>query len=254
MGKLDGKVAIITGASGGIGSATARLFVSEGAKVLLVDRAGDALAGLCRELAPHAASAFADVSLEADTQSYVRRAVEHFGGVDILYANAGVEGQVAPLTELGAEAFDRVYAVNVRGVFLAIKHAAPALAKRGGGSILVTSSIAALVGSRGLSAYVTSKHALTGLVQCAALELAPAGIRVNSINPGPIDNRMMRSIEGQAAPGNAAAVRQGFEAQVALGRYGTNEEIARLALFLASADSSYCSGAAFVADGGFTAQ
>jgi NAD(P)-dependent dehydrogenase (short-subunit alcohol dehydrogenase family) len=119
---------------------------------------------------------------------------------------------------------------------------------------VVTSSIAALIGSRGLGAYVTSKHALTGLARTAALELAPLGIRVNTINPGPIDNRMMHSIEEQADPKAAAAVRHAFEAQVALGRYGKNEEIARLALFLASADSSYCTGGLFVADGGFTAQ
>jgi NAD(P)-dependent dehydrogenase (short-subunit alcohol dehydrogenase family) len=254
MGKLDGKVAIITGASGGIGSATARLFVREGAKVLLVDRASDSLQGLTRELAPNAAEAYADVSREADTLAYVRRAVESFGGVDVVFANAGVEGPVVPLTALDADAFDRVLAVNVRGVFLAIKHAAPELQKRGGGSIMITSSIAALIGSRGLGAYTTSKHALTGLAKTAALELAPHGIRVNTINPGPVDNRMMRSIEQQASPTAAAEVRRGFEAQVALGRYARNEEIAQLALFLASADASYCTGGLFVADGGFTAQ
>jgi NAD(P)-dependent dehydrogenase (short-subunit alcohol dehydrogenase family) len=147
-----------------------------------------------------------------------------------------------------------VWSVNVLGVFLGIKYAAPEMAKRGGGSIIITSSIAGMIGSRGLGAYVTSKHALVGLARTAALELAPQRIRVNTIHPGPIDNRMMRSIEDQAAPGHADDVKHGFESQVALGRYGTNDEIAQLALFLAGKESSYCTGARFVADGGFTAQ
>src|SRR5690606_30722279 len=137
---------------------------------------------------------------------------------DVLFANAGIEGRVCPITELSAEVFDRVLAVNVRGVFLGIKHAAPHMQKRGGGSIVITSSVAALVGSAGLTAYVTSKHALTGLARSAALELAASNIRVNTVNPGPIDNRMMRSIEDQAQPGHGDAVKRGFEAQVALGR------------------------------------
>jgi 3alpha(or 20beta)-hydroxysteroid dehydrogenase len=254
MGKLEGKVAIITGATGGIGAATAGLFAGEGAKVMLVDRDALKLAELCREFGANGRWAAADVSSQADTQRYVREAVSAFGGVDILFANAGIEGSVSPLVDLAPDVFDQVWAVNVRGVFLGIKYAAPELAKRGGGSIVITSSIAALIGSRGLGAYVTSKHALTGLARTAALELSADKIRVNTVNPGPIDNRMMRSIEEQAQPGQAEAVRHGFEGQVALGRYGSNLEIARMALFLASADSSYCTGGLFVADGGFTAQ
>jgi NAD(P)-dependent dehydrogenase (short-subunit alcohol dehydrogenase family) len=150
------------------------------------------------------------------------------------------------------EAFDHVLAVNVRGVFLAMKSAIPEIAKRGGGSIVVTSSIAGMVGSPGLSAYVTSKHALIGLARSAAIEFAPQRVRVNTIHPGPIDNRMMRGIEGQLAPDHGDEVKRGFEAQVPMGRYGTNQEIANLALFLASADATYCTGSMFVADGGFT--
>ncbi len=128
------------------------------------------------------------------------------------------------------------------------------MAKRGGGSIVITSSVAGLVGSPQLAAYVTSKHALIGLARASALDLASDHIRVNTVNPGPIDNRMMRSIEEQIAPGQGGTVKQGFEQKVALGRYGTNQEIAQLALFLASDDSSYCTGSVFVADGGFVAQ
>jgi 3alpha(or 20beta)-hydroxysteroid dehydrogenase len=254
MGKLKGKTAIITGGAGGIGQATARLFIDEGASVLLVDRDEGVLREACERLGRHAAFFAADISEAGAAQRYVAAAKSKFGGVDVLFANAGIEGAVRPLVELPVEDFDRVLAVNVRGVFLGIRAAAPEMAARGGGSIIVTSSVAGLIGSRGLSAYVTSKHAVIGLARCAALELAPQHIRVNTVNPGPIENRMMRSIEEQASPGHGSDVKHGFEQMVALGRYGTNEEIARLALFLASDDSSYCTGSVFVADGGFTAQ
>lgn len=252
--KLKGKVAVITGAAGGIGRATAQLFLREGARVLLVDRDREPLAALAKELGSEVGYEQADVSKQEDSERYVRRASEQFGGIDILFANAGVEGTFARITELAPRDFDRVWEVNVRGVFLGIKYAAPEIAKRGGGSIVITSSIAGLIGSPGLSAYVTSKHALLGLCRCAALELAAQRVRVNTINPGPIDNRMMQSIEQQAAPDNPQAVHAGFTAQMALGRYGTNDEIARLTLFLASDDASFCTGSVFVADGGFTAQ
>lgn len=254
MGKLKGKTAIITGGAGGIGQATAQLFVQEGANVMLVDRDEGALHACCERLGRHSAFFACDVSEAASAQEYVQAARSKFDGVDVLFANAGIEGAVRPIVELPVEDFDRVQAVNLRGVFLGIRAAAPEIAARGGGSIVVTSSVAGLVGSRGLSAYVASKHAVIGLVRCAALELAAQHIRVNTVNPGPIDNRMMRSIEDQAAPGHGADVKHGFEQMVALGRYGKNEEIARLVLFLASDDASYCTGGVYVADGGFCAQ
>ena len=253
MPKLNQKVAIVTGATGGIGRATATSFVREGARVMLVDRDEAALRALSTELGPNTHYAVADVCRVEDNQRYVRATVERFGGLDILFANAGIEGTVAPITELPVDAFDRVLAVNVRGVFLGMKFAIPEIAKRGGGSIIATSSVAGLVGSPSLSAYVTSKHALIGLARSAALELAATRIRVNTVHPGPIDNRMMRGIEDQLAPGKGEEVRTGFEQQVPMGRYGTNQEIANLALFLASDDASYCTGSVFVADGGFTA-
>lgn len=248
--KLQGKVATVTGAAGGIGEAAAKLFTREGAKVLLVDRDEPRLARLASELGTK--YQLADVSNQEDTLRYVARARDELGGIDVLFANAGVEGTVAPLSELSPADFDRVWAVNVRGVFLGIKYAAPEIAKRGGGSIVITSSIAGLIGSPGLGAYVTSKHAVIGLARTAALEFPQLKVRVNTINPGPIDNRMMQSLHDQAQPSAPQAVRQAFEAQIALGRYGRNEEIAQLALFLASEDSSYCTGGVFVADGGFT--
>ncbi len=253
MARLNDKVVIITGGSGGIGFATARLFVHEGARVLLVDQKEGPLQEVAAQIGGNIAWTAADVSKPEDTERYVREAVERFGGVDILFANAGIEGAVRPLTETAPEEFDRVLAVNVRGAWLGIKYAAPEIAKRGGGSIVLTSSVAGLVGARGLGPYVASKHALIGLAKSAALELAAQNIRVNTVNPGPIENRMMRSIEQQANPGDPVAVKSGFETLIALKRYGTNDEIARLALFLASDESSYCTGSVFVADGGMTA-
>jgi len=254
MASLNGKTAIVTGAAGGIGAATAALFVREGASVMAVDRDGEGLTRTVERIGgDRIATCVADISSPADVGRYVAATISRFGGLDILFANAGIEGRVAPITQQTPEDLRKVLAVNVEGPFYAIQAAAPHLARRGGGAIVVTSSIAGLVGSAGLSPYVMSKHAVTGLVKCAALELAAQKIRVNSLHPGPIENRMMRSIEEQAAPGKAAAVKDGFAAQVALGRYGTNEEIAQLALFLVSDASSYCTGAAFVADGGFIA-
>ena len=254
METLSGKTAIVTGAAGGIGAATAALFVREGASVMAVDRDEEGLARIARAIGgDRIAICVADVSSPADVGRYVAATVSRFAGLDVLFANAGIEGRVAPITAQRPEDLRTVLAVNVEGPFYAIQAAAPHFAKRGGGSIVVTSSIAGLVGASGLAPYVMSKHAISGLVKCAALELAAQKTRVNSIHPGPIENRMMRSIEEQAAPGHAAAAKEGFVSQVALGRYGTNEEIAQLALFLASDASAYCTGAAFVADGGFIA-
>lgn len=256
MTTMNGKVAIVSGAAGGIGGATAELFLREGACVMLVDRDEDALASCAARLGggERVRYAAADVSSEVDTKRYVDATLEAFGRVDVLFANAGIEGKVTPLTEYSVADFDRVLAVNVRGPFLAIRAVAPHMAAQGGGSIVITSSVAGLIASAGLSAYVASKHAVIGLMKTAACELAPKNIRVNTVNPGPIENRMMRSIEEQASPGHGDQVKSGFIGKVPMGRYGTNEEIARLALFLASDASSYCTGSVFVADGGFVAQ
>jgi len=249
---LQGKVAIVTGGSGGIGSATVKKFLAAGAKVLLVDRLQKDVDEAVKNLdSSHVKGFAADVSQADEVAASMRAAEEAFGGVDIVFANAGIEGLVKPILEYPEAEFERVLDVNVKGVFLAIKAAIPFLQRRAGGSIVVTSSIAGLIGSPGMAAYVASKHALLGLVKVAALELAPLNIRVNAIAPGPIENRMMRSLEEQS--GQAAAAKAAFTAQVPMGRYGQNEEIAELALFLASSRSSYSNGTVFVADGGFVA-
>jgi NAD(P)-dependent dehydrogenase (short-subunit alcohol dehydrogenase family) len=187
MGRLSGKVAIITGGAGGIGAAAAKLFVKEGAKVLLVDINESALQKLVAELGSAASFFVADVTKPEDNAAFVKAAVDRFGGLDILLANAGIEGAVAPIVDYPVEMFDKVLAINVRGAWLAVKYAGPEIAKRGGGSIVITSSVAGLTGSPGLSAYVTSKHAVIGIMRTAALELAPAKVRVNTIHPAPIE-------------------------------------------------------------------
>jgi NAD(P)-dependent dehydrogenase (short-subunit alcohol dehydrogenase family) len=252
MARLQGKVAIITGASGGIGAASAKRFVEEGASVMLVDLEDGPVQKVAQELGSDRAAAMAaDVSDPEQVRRFVAATAERFGGIDVMFANAGIEGAVAPLTAYPRDTFDRVLAVNVRGPFLAIQEAVPHLERRGGGSIIVTSSVAGLLGARGLGAYVASKHAVMGLMKVAAQELGPLNIRVNTINPGPIENRMMRSIEQQAAPDHADQVKAGFVGRIPLGRYGLNEEVASLAVFLASDESSYSTGSAFVLDGGY---
>lgn len=253
MERLTGKVAIITGGAGGIGSAAARLFVKEGAKVLVVDIDEPSLKKLVAELGPAASFFVADVSKTEDSAAFVKAAVDRFGGVDILLANAGIEGAVAPVTEYPVEMFDRVLAINVRGTWLAIRNAAPEIAKRGGGSIVITSSVAGFRGLPALTGYVTSKHAVIGIMRTAAVDLAPAKIRVNTIHPAPIETRMMRSMEELVAPGAGAAVKAGFIAGIPFRRYGTPEEVAALMLFLASDESSYISGSTFPIDGGMSA-
>lgn len=250
-GRLDGKVAIVTGASGGIGAASVERFVAEGAKVVLADLPSGALDELAARFGQSAMAVPTDVSDMQAVRACVSRTVERFGGLDVMFANAGIEGALRPILDLTSDDLDRVLAVNVRGTFGCIKEAARVM--RPGGAILVTSSIAGLIGSVGLAAYCASKHAVMGLVKCAAVELAPQHIRVVAINPGPIENRMMRSVERQMLPENPGLVKDGFIGMVPLRRYGSNLEIANLAVFLASAEASYCTGTSFVADGGYLA-
>jgi 3alpha(or 20beta)-hydroxysteroid dehydrogenase len=253
MGKLDGRVAIITGGSGGIGRAAAKRFVDEGANVLLVDIAERALSDAIAALGEkHASWVCADVSTDQDTQRYVNTAVERYGRIDILLANAGIEGNFKPIPEYSIEVFDRVIAVNVRGVWLGLKHVIPVMAK-GGGSIVITSSTAGIRGRPGGSAYVTSKHAVIGMMRTAALECAPLNIRVNTVNPAPIETRMMRSIEEQLAPGHPGQAKEQVKSRLPLGRYGQPEEVADVMLFLASDQSRYCTGGVYMVDGGVSA-
>ncbi|MFN0279443.1 MAG: SDR family NAD(P)-dependent oxidoreductase [Pyrinomonadaceae bacterium] len=253
--RLDGKVAIITGATGGIGEATAKRFLEEGARLMLVGRSAEKLKATSERLASlgKIAASVAEAADESATAAAVAATVEIFGGVDILLANAGSEGVVAPIENQTVENFEDVYRTNVIGVWLAMKYCVEPMKKRGRGSMVALSSIAGVIGVPAGAPYFASKHAVCGLVKCAALELGAFDIRVNAIAPGPIDNRMIRSIETQLSPDDPDGMRAGFSQMIAMKRYGKNEEVANLALFLASDESSYCTGGIHMIDGGFTA-
>jgi NAD(P)-dependent dehydrogenase (short-subunit alcohol dehydrogenase family) len=254
MGRLDNKVAVITGGSGGIGSAAGARFVEEGADVLLVDLDESALADVCQSIGSNRVSYLVgDVTRASDNQAMVDTAVERYGGVDILLANAGIEGDVASLLDYDEARFDQVLAVNVKGPFLGVRSAVPAMQRRGGGSIVITSSVAGVRGGARLAPYVTSKHAVIGLMKSAAKEFAPMGIRVNTVNPSPVDTRMMRSIEAGIRPQDPESVKVAMEKTVPLGRYAQAVDIANVMLFLASDESGFVTGSVYMADGGSTA-
>ncbi len=199
------------------------------------------------------ACSVADAVDEAATAAAVAATVKAFGGVDILLANAGSEGTVKPIEAITMQEFEQLLRVNVLGVWLGMKHCVEPMKQRGGGSIIALASIAGVNGFPGMAPYVASKHAVCGLVKSAAMELGGSRIRVNAIAPGPIDNRMIESLETQMSPADPQAVRAAFTEKIAMTRYGTNEEVANLALFLASEESSYCNGGVYLIDGGYSA-
>ncbi len=183
----------------------------------------------------------------------VETATERYGGVDILLANAGIEGDVMPITEYDEAKFDQVMAINVKGPFLGLKAAIPAMEKRGGGSIVITSSVAGVQGSPGMAPYVTSKHAVVGMMRSAAKEVAAQKIRVNTVNPSPVETLMMRRLEKGLDPEASEEVKEGLVAAIPAGRYAEPEDIAKVMLFLASDDSAFITGSVYMADGGFAA-
>jgi NAD(P)-dependent dehydrogenase (short-subunit alcohol dehydrogenase family) len=251
MGRLDGKVAVITGGAGGIGRAAGQRFVEEGADVLLVDLDEAALAAAVQDIGSNKVSYFvADVTKAADNQAMIDMATERYGGVDTFLANAGIEGDVKSILEYDEARFDQVMAVNVKGPFLGLKAAIPAMQKRGGGSVVITSSVAGIRGAPGVAPYVTSKHAVIGLMKSAAKECAADNIRVNTVNPSPVETRMMRSLEEGMAPGAADQAKAAMEASIPLGRYAQPRDIANVMLFLASDDSAFVTGSVYMADGG----
>ena len=259
MTRLADKTAIITGGSGGIGVATATRFVQEGARVLLVDHNEQALLQAVANIQDHSGQeeaisyCVADVTQVDQVQHYVQQAIEHYGHIDIFINNAGIEGEVKPITDYSIETFDQVMAVNVRGVWLGLKYVIPEMQKQGSGSIVLTSSIAGVKGTPGISAYTASKHAVVGIMRSAALECAGDNIRVNAVNPAPIETRMMRSLEQQFRPDDPEKARQQRVQRMPMKRYGTPEEVANLMLFLASDESQYCSGGVYLIDGALTA-
>jgi NAD(P)-dependent dehydrogenase (short-subunit alcohol dehydrogenase family) len=251
MSALNGKVCIITGGAGSLGQATARMFLAEGARVMLVDLRDDDLKRAAASLnSPDVAVCKADVARADDTAAYVAATVKRFGAIDVLFSNAGNFGTVAPIEAYPEDVFDAVYAVHVRGAFLAAKHAVPHMTD--GGSIIITSSVAATRGDPGVYAYVTAKHAQVGLMRCLAKELAPRRIRVNTIHPGPIDNQFQLAVEkglSEAIGGDGTAF---FNDMIPLHRHAAPEEIARSVLYLASDQSSFTTGHLLMVDGGMS--
>jgi len=252
---MKNKRVVITGGSGAIGRTLAKELLGRGASVLIVDLKDEDLQNAKEELSSEKLFTFkADVTNEKEVAKYVEYAVKKLGGIDVFYNNAGVEGKVAPLDEYPLEVFDQVINVNIKGVYYGLRHVFPVMKKnKNGGSILITSSVAGLMGTPNVLPYVTSKHAVIGMMKSAALEGAPHNIRVNTVNPSPVDNRMMRSLEEGFAPGAGAEAKKGFEQSIPLQRYATNEDVAKLMIFLGSDDSSFITGTVNPVDGGMTA-
>jgi NAD(P)-dependent dehydrogenase (short-subunit alcohol dehydrogenase family) len=253
---FKGKVALITGAGNGIGRATAVGFARNGAKVVVVDRdtaGGEATAGVIRQQGGEALFVAADVTNSADVQAYVKAALDRFGSIDCFHNNAGIEGKVAPTHEYDEAVFDAVMSVNVKGVFLGLRHVLPVMIAQKRGAVVNTASVAGLMASPGMPAYVASKHAVIGITKVSAAEVAKYGVRVNAVCPGPIDTRMIHSLEEQVNPSNPGAVGERYQSSIPLGRYGTAEEIANVVQFLCSDLASNVTGSQYVVDGGRTA-
>ena len=252
---LHGKIALITGAAGAIGMATATVLAERGASIAAMDVKGADFTAL-RKAIPDTKRLLVlegDVTDEASYSGCVASTVKTFGKIDIFFNNAGIEGTAAPIPDFPLDVFRKVIEVNVIGVFLGLKLVIPVMVKAGCGSIINSSSVAGLIGSAGMCAYVASKHAVVVLTQTAAVEWGAHGIRVNCINPGPIESRMMASIEKGLGADAAAAVHAGIAAKVPMLRYGTAAEVAGVVAFLASDDSGYVNGAFYTVDGGLTA-
>jgi NAD(P)-dependent dehydrogenase (short-subunit alcohol dehydrogenase family) len=251
-GRLAGKRTIVTGAGSGIGRASAKKFAAEGASVLAIDRAAAAVGATVAEIIASGGKAIAltaDIGAEADVLGFIARAVEAFGGLDAVYANAGISGGLVPLAEQTVELWQEVLRVNLIGAFLAIKHAAPHMVKQGAGSIICTASVAGLRANAGGNPYSASKAGVISLVQTAANSLYGTGVRVNAICPGLIETGMTKTIFERARE-------RGSHEKIGqlnpLTRYGNPEEIAAVAAFLASDEASYVNGQAVAVDGGLS--
>lgn len=249
---MTGKVCLVTGGAGSIGRSSAQMMLELGAKVVLVDRDSVALDRVVDDLKPfgEVIGCVADVSDPTDVANYVSKTVEAFGKIDVLFSNAGNFGTVAPIEDYPTEVFDQVLAVHVRGAFLAVKHAVPHMGR--GGSIIITSSVAGLRGDPGVYGYITAKHALTGLMRVMAKDLAPRGIRVNTINPGPVSNGFQQQVEDDLGAIIGRDGTEFFDEIIPMGRHATPDEVARSVLYLASDQSSFTTGTILSVDGGMS--
>ncbi len=245
MGQLDGKVALITGGNSGIGLATAKRFVAEGAKVAISGRDQSTLDAAVRELGENALGVAGDISKLEDIDRLIAATTDRFGKIDILFANAGI-APFAPITDIDEQFYDQVFAVNVKGVFFTVQRALPHL--NDGASIVVTSSISNELGAEGASVYAATKAAVRSLVRNMAAEFAPRGIRVNTLSPGPIETPIYGRLG--MPPEAAEQMAEALKKQVPMGRFGQADEVANVALFLASDQASFVMGAEFTVDGG----
>lgn len=254
--KMDGKIALVTGGGNGIGQAACLEFAREGAKVMVVDidaAAGEKTAVAIRAMGGDAESFQADVSQSSDVQAYVAHTLKTFGRIDTFFNNAGIEGVITPLAEYSEEVWDRVMGVNLKGSFLGLRYVLPVMIAQKKGTVVNTASVAGTVGAPGLAAYSASKHAILGLTKTAAGEVGKQGVRVNAVCPGPINTRMIHSLEKMINPDDPASVAKFNTSRNPMGRYGEPEEIARIVVFLASDESEYVNGVAWLIDGGRTA-
>jgi len=255
MGKLDGKVAVISGGASGIGHAAVRLFIDEGCRVVIADVQDDKGARLAQDLGQAASYVHADVSREVDVSDAIAHAVSRFGRLDCLFNNAGAGGVSGPIEEIPTDGFDHTIGVLLRGVFLGMKHAAPIMKRQGGGSIISTASVAGLQAGYGPHVYSAAKAAVVHLTRSVAMELGESGVRVNCICPGGIATPIFGAALGLAGP-EADRVAELMKTLLAtrqpIQRAGLPEDVARAALWLASEESSFVNGHALIVDGGLT--
>ncbi len=251
MGRLDDKVAVITGGASGIGEASVRLFAAEGAEVVVADVQDERGRRLASELG--AEYVHADVTREEDVEAAVSHAVDVYGRLDCMFNNAGIAGAVGPIESVTVEAFDRTVAVLLRGVFLGVKHAAPVMRAQGGGSIINTASVAAIRTGYGNHVYSAAKAGVVQLTRSVAMELGENNVRVNCVLPGFIPTPMIARARGVPlgeADGKLDVITEAFREAQPIRRPGHPDDIAKAALWLASDDSSFVNGHALVVDGG----
>ncbi|MGZ6843500.1 MAG: SDR family NAD(P)-dependent oxidoreductase [Blastococcus sp.] len=249
---LEGKVGLVTGGAGSLGLATAKLFLKEGAHVVLSDRNGDALAAAASRLDDvNVTTVVSDATREDDVAAAFDTVMERHGRLDVLVANAGTPAAAAPVTGFDTDEFDRTFAVHVRGVFLACKYGLRVMGA--GGSVVIVSSVAGLRADPGVCAYIAAKHAQVGLMRSVAKEAAPRGIRVNTIHPGPVENDFQAGIEQRLTEVLGRNATEFFDQQIPLGRHARPEEIAQSVLYLASSQSSFTTASTLVVDGGMSA-
>ncbi len=255
MANFKDKTVIITGGARGIGLAAGKLFAKKGANVLLVDLDEHDLKDAVNSISSDSDTSYyvADVTQAEQVQGYVNATIERYGSVDYFINNAGIEGVVAPIIDSPIDMFDNVINVNIKGVWLGLKYVIPAMLENGGGNIVITSSVAGIKGTPNISPYVTSKHAVIGMMRSVSQEYATQGIRINTVNPAPIETRMMRSLETGFAPGQEAAAKEQLNKMMPMARYGEPKEVAALMAFLCSDEASYCTGGVYSVDGGASA-